>query len=119
MVSHNAARSPKSDDASKEAFRPLVPDDPRVTVRNMFGSLAAFAGDQMFMGLFGADLFVRLDEAGRQEVLATGGGPLEPMPGRPMREYVTLPDWRTRPELVESWAGRALAYAASLPPKKR
>jgi len=52
-VSHHAARSPKSDDASKEAFRELVPDDPRVSVRNMFGSLAAFAGDQMFMGLFG------------------------------------------------------------------
>jgi TfoX/Sxy family transcriptional regulator of competence genes len=118
LVSH-AARSPKSDDASKVAFRLLVPDDPRVTVRQMFGSLAAFAGDQMFMGLFGEDLFVRLDEVGRQEVLAIGGGPLEPMPGRPMREYVTLPDWRTRPELVVSWAGRALAYATSLPPKKR
>lgn len=118
-MSHRAGRSSKSDDASKEAFRLLVPTDARVTVRSMFGSLAAFAGDQMFMGLFGDDLFVRLDEDGRQEVLATGGGPLEPMPGRPMREYVTLPDWRTRPELVESWAGRALAYAASLPPKKR
>lgn len=118
-MSHHPARSPKSDEASKEAFRLLLPDDPRVTVRNMFGSLAAFAGDQMFMGLFGGDLFVRLDEEGRQEVLAGGGGPLEPMPGRPMREYVTLPDWRAQPETVEPWARRALAYAASLPPKKR
>jgi TfoX/Sxy family transcriptional regulator of competence genes len=118
-VSHHAARSPKSDDASKEAFRDLVPNDPRVTVRNMFGSLAAFAGDQMFMGLFGQELFVRLDEDERQEVLAGGGGRLEPMPGRPMREYVTLPNWRTQPEVVGTWAGRALEYAASLPPKKR
>jgi TfoX/Sxy family transcriptional regulator of competence genes len=116
---HCGDRSPKSDEAARTAFRALVPDDERVTVRPMFGSVAAFASGQMFMGLFADDLFVRLGEADRVELLAGGGGPLEPMPGRPMREYVTLPDWRDQPDFVRGWAVRALDYALSLPPKKR
>jgi TfoX/Sxy family transcriptional regulator of competence genes len=119
MTHHGGARSPKSDDAAKAAFRALVPDDERVTVRPMFGSVAAFASGQMFMGLFGDELFVRLAEAEREQVSATGGGQLEPMPGRPMREYVTLPDWRSQPDTVREWATKSLDYALRLPPKKR
>ncbi|MDQ3938182.1 MAG: TfoX/Sxy family protein [Chloroflexota bacterium] len=119
MSDHAGPRSPKSDEASRAAFRELVPDDERVTVRPMFGSVAAFANGQMFMGLYAEDLFVRLGEAEREQVIAGGGGPLEPMPGRPMREYVTLPGWREDAASVRGWAERALAYALSLPPKKR
>jgi TfoX/Sxy family transcriptional regulator of competence genes len=119
-VSHHAGpRSPKSDEESRAAFRAFVPDDERVTIRPMFGSVAAFAGGQMFMGLYADELFVRLAEADRESVLAAGGGPLEPMPGRPMREYVTLPGWREDAALVRFWAPRALEYALSLPPKKK
>ena len=111
-------RSPKAAAAAKEEFRSMVPDDPRVTVRPMFGSVAAFVDGQMFMGLYGDDLFVRLDADGRQAVIDSGGDQLEPMPGRPMREYVTLPGWRDDPEQVAAWALRALDYAAALPPKE-
>lgn len=119
MSHHGGARSPKSDEAARAAFCVLVPDDERVTMRPMFGSVAAFAAGQMFMGLFADDLFVRLAEPDRMTVIAAGGGQLEPMPGRPMREYVTLPDWRDQPDVVRGWAARALDYALSLPPKKR
>jgi TfoX/Sxy family transcriptional regulator of competence genes len=85
----------------------------------MFGSVAAFANTQMFMGLYADELFVRLDEDERAELMALGGGVLEPMPGRPMREYVTIPDWQSRAVDVREWAGRSLAYALSLPPKKK
>lgn len=119
MAHHGAARSAKSDEESRAAFRVFVPDDERVTVRPMFGSVSAFADSQMFMGLFADELFVRLAEPERAQLLAAGGAPLEPMPGRPMRKYVTLPDWRARPEEVRTWAGRALEYALSLPPKKK
>lgn len=73
----------------------------------------------MFMCLFADELYFRLEEAGRAELRADGGGPLEPMPGRPMREYVALPDWQARPESSGQWAGRALSYALSLGPKKK
>ncbi|HET9481804.1 MAG TPA: SEC-C metal-binding domain-containing protein, partial [Candidatus Polarisedimenticolia bacterium] len=73
-VSHRVgARSPKSDEAARTAFRALVPDDERVTVRPMFGSVAAFVSGQMFMGLYADDLFVRLAEPEREKVVAAGG----------------------------------------------
>jgi TfoX/Sxy family transcriptional regulator of competence genes len=85
----------------------------------MFGSVAAFAGGQMFMCLFADELYFRLGEADRTELLSAGGGPLEPMPGRPMREYAGLPQWQARSAAAREWAGRSLSYALSLGPKKK
>jgi TfoX/Sxy family transcriptional regulator of competence genes len=113
------ARSPKSNPAAREAFRSYVPDDERVSLRPMFGTVAAFANGQMFMGLFNDELFVRLPEDERRAALAAGCRPLEPMPGRPMREYVSVPDWKSAPQRVPELAQRSLAYALTLPPKAK
>ena len=51
----------------------MVPDDERVTVRPMFGSVAAFADGHMFMGLVRDELFFRLDEPDRDKLLTAGG----------------------------------------------
>jgi hypothetical protein len=110
---------PKTTDEAKAAFRSLVPDDERVAVKPMFGSLAAFAGGQMFMGILGDAVMFRLGEADRQAELAAGATIFEPMPGRPMREYVSLPDWRQDSDRARSLAARSLDYALSLPPKKK
>src|SRR5262245_47132439 len=75
---------PKPGDDAKEAWRALLPDDPRVSVRPMFGNLAAFVNGNMFTGLFGNDVFVRLPEDERDAVMKAGGRPFEPMPGRGM-----------------------------------
>ena len=85
----------------------------------MFGTVAAFANTQMFMGLFNDELFVRLPEDERHAALASGCRLLEPMPGRPMREYVSVPDWQSNPARVRELAPRSLAYALSLPPKEK
>jgi TfoX/Sxy family transcriptional regulator of competence genes len=119
MTHHSGARSPKSETEDKTAFRRVVPDDERVTTRPMFGSVAAFANGYMFMGLFGEELFVRLSEQDRTVQLAAGWHNLEPMPGKPMREYVVIPgDWRTNGEAVHDFGARALDYVLGLPPKK-
>src|SRR5687768_18101872 len=55
----------KSSRDAQDAFRAVVPDDARVTVRPMFGSVAAFANDQMFMCLFADELYYRLGEDDR------------------------------------------------------
>ena len=116
---HGAPRSPKSDTEDKTAFRRLVPDDERVTTRPMFGSVAAFANGHMFMGLFGVELFVRLPEEQRAAQLDAGWHNLEPMPGKPMREYVVVPgEWRTDSDEARAWADRALDYVLGLAPKK-
>ena len=79
----------------------------------------AFVGGNMFMGLFEENLFVRLGSADRTRLLAEDGAAvLEPMPGRPMQQYIVVP-----PDLVDdddemrAWARRSLAYGAALPPK--
>jgi TfoX/Sxy family transcriptional regulator of competence genes len=95
--------SPKASDEANAQFRTLVPEDDRVSVRPMFGAAAAFANGYMFMGLFAEELFVRLDDKDTETVAATGGGPLEPMPGKPMRGYITIPYWRSDEPAVRQW----------------
>jgi TfoX/Sxy family transcriptional regulator of competence genes len=111
--------SPKADEASKALFRTLVPDDERVTVKPMFGAVAAFANGYMFMGLFAADLFVRLSADDDAAVRESGGADLEPMPGKPMKGYVTVPDWQAHPAEVRAWGEKSLDYTMSLPPKTK
>ena len=121
MTNHDggARPSPKATDEAKAQFRTLVPVDDRVSVRPMFGAVAAFANDYMFMGLFATDLFVRLDDKDTAAVTAAGGGPLEPMPGKPMRGYVTIPNWSSDESAIREWGEKALAYTLTLPPRKK
>ena len=108
---------PKPSEADKAYFRSIVPPDPRVEVKPMFGNLGAFVNGNMFMGLFGSDVGVKLTPADAASLLATdGAGPFGP-PERPMGGYVTLPaDWRGSAE-ASRWASRALEHVASLPAK--
>lgn len=74
---------PRPDPATRDHFHALVPDDPRVTVRPMFGQLAAFVHRSMCTGIFGSDVFFRLGQPDREELLAQPGAEeFEPMPGR-------------------------------------
>lgn len=110
---------PKPSEDDKEFFRSLVPDDPRVEVKPMFGNLGAFVNGNMFMGLFGADVGVKLDEGDRGRLTAAGGGPFGPVE-RPMGGYVTLPaGWREAPAEAEPWVASSLATVGALPPKKK
>jgi len=75
----------------------------------------------MFAGLFGNDLFVRLPEESRKELLEKEGALLlEPMEGRPMKEYVVIPKaWRKQHETARTWVIRSLDWTSKLPPKKK
>ena len=111
---------PKPTEADKELFRSLVPDDPRVEVKPMFGNLGAFVNGNMFMGLFGADVGVKLPDADREALLAEeGAGPYGPKE-RPMAGYVTLPAaWHAARANAEPWISKALDHVASLPAKPK
>jgi TfoX/Sxy family transcriptional regulator of competence genes len=112
---------PRPDDETRAFFRTVLPDDPAIQTRPMFGNLAAFVNGNMFAGLYGSSTFVRLPPEGRAELLACeGAGPFEPMPGRPMGEYVVLPDaWRADPETAQSWVRRSFQWASRLPVKEK
>ena len=102
-----------------EVFEAVFPGPPAVA-RQMFGYPAGFVNGNMFMGLHQDNLVLRLPDGPRAELLATeGAATFEPMAGRPMKEYVTVPAWLlAAPEALEPWVATALAHGASLPPKK-
>ncbi len=104
-----------------QRFDAALPDDPRVERRQMFGFPCAFVQGQMFCGLFQQELQVRLGEAHRAQALALPGAKtFEPMAGRPMREYVSLPPTViARPAELRAWLEHGLEYAAALPPKRK
>jgi TfoX/Sxy family transcriptional regulator of competence genes len=112
---------PKPGPADLEYFDSIIPTAEGVTRRPMFGNVAAFANGQMFLCLFGPDVAVRLGADERERLLGIAGtSPFEPVKGRAMKEYVVLPAaWRKQVELTEEWVARSLAYAHSLPPKKK
>jgi TfoX/Sxy family transcriptional regulator of competence genes len=92
---------------------------PTVQRRSMFGYPCAFANEQMFTGLFAADWRVRLPDDARAELSAEGASPFEPMPGRPMKEYVVFPlAMIGDADRLTPWLERSLAYVVSLPPKQ-
>jgi len=110
---------PKPSGADMDRFRSIVPDDPRVEVKPMFGNLGAFVNGNMFMGLFGADIGVKLAPPD-SELLGgvDGAGPFGPAE-RPMGGYVTLPPTFIGKPDGERWVARALDYVGALPPKAK
>ena len=89
-----------------------------VEVRKMFGYPAAFIGGNLTAGLYQESVMVRLPDDERAERIADGWSLFEPMPGRPMREYVALPaDTAADVEAIRQWVDRAAAHVRTLPPK--
>lgn len=109
---------PKPSEQAKAAFHNLVPPDPAVTTRPMFGNLSAFVNGNMFCGLFGEDLFVRVSEEDQAKIRKQGGKAFEPMPGRAMTGYVVVPSgWQKKSDASRAWIVTALSWSKALPPK--
>jgi TfoX/Sxy family transcriptional regulator of competence genes len=90
--------------------------------RSMFGMPAYFIHGNLFAGVHGRNVMIRLALSDQDEINAQhpGVGRFEPMPGRPMKEYVTLPaSLYDDPEEFDRWLRRAQSFAASLPPKEK
>ena len=100
-----------------QSFASLLPRDPRIETRRLFGNPCGYVNGTMFTGIHEARWIVRLAPAQRARVIAVHGGELfEPLKGRPMVEYVRLPaaivEDRRR---LRGWIRRAFDYCASLP----
>ncbi len=98
------------------AFDRAKPRDPRVQRKLMFGYPALFVNRNMFAGTYQERVVVRLPEAERAKLRWSA---FEPMPGRPMKEYLVVPaSIVAKTNELSSWLERALTYAAELPPKR-
>jgi TfoX/Sxy family transcriptional regulator of competence genes len=114
-----AMQIPKASEDEKNRFRSLIPSGPSVEVKPMFGNVGAFVNGNMFAGLFGSAIGVRLvQESSLAELAAVDGtGPFGPAE-RPMGGYLALPPaWAGTPDRAVRWIERALAEVGTLPPK--
>jgi TfoX/Sxy family transcriptional regulator of competence genes len=116
MSTHNPWR--KAPEELVERFGAAVAGIDGLETRKMFGYPAGFVGGNMVTGQHQESWIVRLPDEERREQLNAGWSTFEPMPGRPMREYLAMP-----PEVIDDldaarhWVERAAAYARTLPPK--
>ena len=87
--------------------------------RKMFGYPALFVGGNLVTGLFARQWMIRLPDEDRAELLSLpDAGPFEPMAGKPMKGYATLPgDVVADDEALDGWVRRAIAYGRTLPTK--
>lgn len=116
MPAPSFSKAPSALVARFDELAALVPDAKR---RPMFGYPSLVLGGNMFMSLFGDHLILRLGEADRDQITSKHGATtFEAMPGRPMKEYVSVPAPLTASAAVEDWVTRAHAYATTLPAKK-
>lgn len=88
--------------------------------RKMFGCPAYYVNGNMMAGVYGAQLFLRLPPEAREELAANlDAKPFEPMAGRPMKEYVRMPEAIVSDEAaLDDWMRRAVEFASALPPKQ-
>jgi TfoX/Sxy family transcriptional regulator of competence genes len=111
--------SQKSPPELVERFAALTDGIDGLERRTMFGWPAGFVGGNMVTGLFGARWHVRLSEADAPGLVAVGGAPFEPLPGRPMRGAWLLPEGvMADDDALRHWVGRAVDHGRSLPPKE-
>jgi len=87
----------------------------------VFGYPVAFVHGNMFAGLFGDGMFVRLAPSVRMALESLHGPlPFEPMAGRQSKTYTRVPDAVLADEaaIADLLAG-ALTFAVALPPKEK
>jgi len=113
---------PKASYADKARFRSLVPNLPEVVIKPMFGNLGAFVNGNMFAGLFGPTIGVKLSETDKAALESSERtipfGPAE----RTMGGYTGLPKtWSGEGDDDEArargWVEKAFEHVAGLPPK--
>jgi len=101
-----------------ERFATVMDLYPEAVRRKMFGFPAAFIGGNMATGLFADHWVVRLPEDEIEAAKAAGAGAFEPVPGRPMKAFVIIPQADVADDArIRGWVERGLARARSMPAK--
>jgi hypothetical protein len=104
-----------------ERFAAMTSDIGALEHRTMFSYPSVFVNGNMLACVFQDRIMVRLSESDRAQFLVLPNTRLfEPMPGRPMREYVETPPANEMPlATLREWLARGVAYVSSLPVKAR
>jgi TfoX/Sxy family transcriptional regulator of competence genes len=111
---------PKATKHDIELFAETVQGLAGVVVKPMFANVGAFVNGNMFAGLFGEDVGVKLIETSSLEELNAipGTRPYGPVE-RPMRGWTSLPaEWGMDSERARAWIERAFVEVGTVPPKQ-
>ena len=115
-----AAEMLKPDEALVERVEAATASMP-VRCKKMFGASSWFmdSNDQMFAGVWGDGILVRVGADETQSLIASGeASSFDPMGGRPMKEYVLLnADTIAEDSDLSEWLERGAAFTSSLAPK--
>jgi len=90
--------------------------------RKMFGCPCYFVNNNMFTGVHQESIILRLSPDDRAAIVQEHDevGNFEPMEGRPMREYMALPETVVEDEVeFQRWIDKSYAFASALPPKAK
>lgn len=109
----------KAPQALVERFHAVLPSDPSVERRQMFGYPCAIVHGHMFAGLHQDRMILRLSDAELHEFTEREGAqPFEPMPNRPMRGFAVVPEKLLDDvEVLSRWVEKAFMSAAAMPAK--
>jgi TfoX/Sxy family transcriptional regulator of competence genes len=109
-------KMPKPSDEAKAALARVVPDEPATTIKPMFGQMSGFVNGNMFIGIWGEELILRLPEDEIARLKKQGGRDFEPMAGHKMSGYVVYAgEWQSKPP--RALIKRALEEARKMPAK--
>lgn len=99
-------------------IRSLLPEDPGITEREMFGGIGFMVHGNMLGGVIDGDMIVRVGPEGYEQTLTKEGvGPFD-MTGRPMRGWVQVEGAALEEKGdLEEWVQRGLQFASNLPQK--
>jgi TfoX/Sxy family transcriptional regulator of competence genes len=105
----------------KTALLDILTRDLNSVKRIMFGNPAFFIDGKMFTGVFGETVFLRLGEV-RAKMFQTeypNATSFEPVKGRFMKEYMTVPQQLITNDLeFKHWLKESYDFTRSLPKKK-
>ncbi len=119
MTKREMPKFTKAPEELVDSFTALLKDYKEIELRKMFGYPAGFISGQMCISLFQSNMIIRLKQSDRAQFIETYKTKLfEPMPNRPMKEYVVVPtDLIDKKQELKKWINKSIEYVGTLPAK--
>jgi TfoX/Sxy family transcriptional regulator of competence genes len=107
------------DEAVAARVREAVAGHANLSERKMFGGLCLMVNGNMFAGVMGEELMLRVGPKRFEELLARPAARPMDFTGRPMNGYVYVaPEGFATPKALSAWLEAALEFVEALPPKQ-
>jgi TfoX/Sxy family transcriptional regulator of competence genes len=106
------------DEGLAERLRDVLSEQPNLTEKKMFGGLAFMLNGNMFCGIIGEELLVRVGPENFESALSHPHARPMDFTGKPMKGYVYVESAGFESdEDLTAWAKRGADFVLTLPPK--